>query len=182
MRASTSTGYVGRLLRRQVSRRDSIRSTQRSPFSLKLPCIIRRLEDGKAKSSLSSFFCGLNAIFNQKDPKISHLPVQMFCEPARLILSTPVLVNQMTHAGVPCGNLSLSRRCIGPLNRTAKLGGDSLAKPGDHRVLSLSKTYRFAYEMGKTGVVFDSPTCGRLRNHRLPESPPSARSTLRKPV
>jgi len=88
---------------------------------------------------------------------MSHLPVQMFCKPARLILSTPVLVNQMTHSRVPCGNLSLSWRCIGPLNQTAKLGVDSLAKPGDHRVLSLSKTYRFAYQMGKTGLPLIHP-------------------------
>src|SRR6266498_391055 len=40
--ASTSTGNVGSPRRRQVSRTERIRCTQRSPFSLWVPCISLR--------------------------------------------------------------------------------------------------------------------------------------------
>lgn len=115
------------------------------------------LEDGKAKSPHRSVVCGPNAIFNQKDEKMCRLPVQMFGKPARLIFSVPVMGDQMTQSGIPCRKLALSRRCMGPLNQVAKSGGDSLAKPGDHRVLSFGKTCRFAYEMGKTGLLLIHP-------------------------
>ncbi len=74
----------------------------------------------EAKGSLRAIIGGFNTVFKKKDTEMGQLPVQMLRKPAHLILSTPVLVNQVTHAGIPCGNLALSRRCIGPLNQPAK--------------------------------------------------------------
>jgi hypothetical protein len=58
----------------------------------------------------------LNVVFEQKDPKIRHLSVQLFGKPAHLIFSVTVRGDQMTHSSIPCGDISFSRRCIGPVD------------------------------------------------------------------
>lgn len=114
-------------------------------------------QDSKAVRSLGSMVRGFNSVFQQRDPMISHFPVQSFGKPARLVFPLFVRTKKMRHSGIPRGDVTLSWGGIRPVDDVVRLRGDPPANPSHPQVLSLGKTYRFAEQMGRTGLPLVHP-------------------------